>query len=213
MASYAHDSGYASRRTAAFFAIVGLHVLLIWGFASGLAKSVVTELVRDVQVSIIKQDEKEIEPPPPPKIEIDNKPPPVQIPPPIINIAIPVERPIAVVTDKPAPPPPPRPAPAPVMQPVKPIQFRSPPDIDSYYPDQARRLEQTGSPIVRWCVNPDGKRDGEPTVVTSSGFELLDAAAIKLIREARYTAARGPDGKPMHSCKELKVTFRLRSGG
>lgn len=194
-----------------FFAILALHALMIWGFATGLVGSVVSEIAKDVEVSIIKQDEEEIEPPPPPKAEIENKPPPVQIPPPIVNIQMPVETPIAAVTNKPAPPPPP-PRPV-VIQPVKPIQFRSPPDIDSYYPDQARRLEQQGSPIVHWCVQPNGKLDGEPEIKTSSGFDLLDQAALRLVREARYTAARGPDGKPMHACKDLKVTFKLKSGG
>jgi protein TonB len=209
MTEYMHDSGYASRRTVVFFAIVVLHGLLIWGFATGLVGSVVSQITKDVEVSIIKQEEEVLEPPPPPKAELENKPP-VQIPPPIFNIQIPTEAPIAVVTNKPPPPPPPRPV---VMQAVKPIDFRSPPDIDSYYPDQARRLEQSGSPIVHWCVNPDNKRDGEPEIKTSSGFDLLDEAALKLIRESRYTAGKGTDGKPMRSCKDLKVTFKLKSGG
>jgi protein TonB len=211
MSSYTHDSGYFSRRTVVFFAIVGVHGLMIWAFATGLVGKVVLEVTKDVEVSLLNQKEEEIKPPPPPKAEIDNKPPPVQFPPPIVNIQMPVEQaPIKVVTDKPAPPPPPRPV---VMQPVKPVEFRSPPDIDSYYPDQARRLEQVGSPIVHWCVTPDGKRDGEPEVKTSSGFDLLDQAALRLIREARYVAARGPDGKPMRACKDLKVTFKLKAGG
>ena len=199
-----------SRRTVVFFAIVALHALMIWGFATGLVGKVVTDITKDVEVSIIKQEEEKIEPPPPPKADLENKPPPVQIPPPIFNIQTPVETPIAVVTNKPAPPPPPRPV---VMQAVKPIEFRGPVDIDSYYPPQAQRLEQQGSPIVHWCVNPDGKRDGEPEVKTSSGFDLLDQAALKLIRESRFTAAKGTDGKPMRSCKDLKVTFKLKSGG
>jgi protein TonB len=210
MAAYVHDSGYASRRTVVFFAILALHALMIWGFATGLVGSVVSEITKDVEVSIIKQDEEKIEPPPPPKAEIENKPPPVQIPPPIVNIQMPVETPIAAVTNRPAPPPPPRPV---VIQPVRPVEFRSPPDIDSYYPDQARRLEQQGSPIVHWCVLPNGKLDGEPEIKTGSGFDLLDQAALKLVRESRYIAAKGPDGKPMRACKDLKVTFKLKSGG
>jgi protein TonB len=210
MTAYLHDSGYAQRRAVVFFIIVGIHVLMIWAFASGLASTVVSKIAQDIDVSIIKEEEKELPPPPPPKAELENKPPPVSMPPPIVNIQMPVEAPIAVVTKKAEPPPPPRPV---VIQPVRPIEFRSPPDIDSYYPDQARRLEQSGSPIVHWCVNPDGKRDGEPEVTTSSGFDLLDQAAIKLIKESRYVAARGPDGKPMHACKDLKVTFKLKSGG
>ena len=210
MTAYIHDSGYTSRRAVAFVAIVVLHVLMIWGFASGLAKRVVVEAFQDVKVNIIQEENKEPEPPPPPKVDIEQKPPPVQIPPPIVNIQIPVEQPIAVVTNRPPPPPPPRPV---VIQPVKPIEFRSPPDIDSYYPDQARRLEQSGSPIVHWCVNPDGKLDGVPEIKTSSGFDLLDQASLKLVRESRYIPAKGPDGKPMHACKDLKVTFKLKSGG
>jgi len=210
MTAYVHDSGYLSRRTVVFFLIVALHVLMIWGFATGLVGSVVSQITKDVEVSIIKQDEKEPEPPPPPKADIENKPPPVQVPPPIVNIQMPIETPIAAVSNKPAPPPPPRPV---VMQAVKPLEFVRPPDVDSYYPDQARRLEQSGSVVVHWCVNPDGKRDGDPEVKTSSGFDLLDQAALKMVRESRFRAAVGTDGKPMHSCKDAKVTFKLKSGG
>ena len=62
--------------------------------------------------------------------------------------------------------------------------------------------------ILSACVNPDGKYDGSPNVTTSSGFARLDAAAVRMVSENRMTPGT-LDGKPIHSCKPLKITFKL----
>ncbi|MFO1265426.1 MAG: energy transducer TonB [Rubrivivax sp.] len=210
MTDYTYDQGYFSRRGLVFLAIVAVHGLMIWAFATGLVGNVVKELTQDVEVSLLSQKEEELKPPPPPKAELDTKPPPVQIPPPIVNISMPVEAPIKVVTDKPPPPPPPKPV---VVALKKGIDFTRPPDVDRYDPDLAKKQEQVGSPIIHFCVGADGKREGEPEIKTSSGFDLLDQAAVKLVRESRYTPAIGTDNKPLRACKDVKITFKMTSGG
>ncbi|MCC7461485.1 MAG: energy transducer TonB [Gammaproteobacteria bacterium] len=211
MTDYTYDQGYFSRRGLVFLAILGVHGLMIWAFVTGLVGNVVADLTQNVEVSLLSQKEEELKPPPPPKADLDIKPPPVAIPPPIVNIAMPVEAPIKVVTDKP-PPPAPKPKPVAVVL-KKPIDFRSPPDVERYYPELAKKQEQTGSPIIHFCVGADGKREGEPEVKTSSGFDLLDQAAVKLVRESRYTPAIGTDNKPLRACKDVKITFKMTSGG
>ncbi len=210
MSDYSYDQGYFSRRGIVFLAILGIHGLMIWAFATGLVGNVVKELTQDVEVSLLSEKEEELKPPPPPKADLDIKPPPVSIPPPIVNIAMPLEAPIKVVTDRPPPPPPPKPV---VVSLKRGIEFRSPPDVERYYPELAKKQEQVGSPIIHFCVGADGKREGEPEVKTSSGFDLLDQAAIKLVRESRYKPALGTDNKPLRACKDVKITFKMTSGG
>jgi len=86
-----------------FVGIVIIHLLMIWAFASGLAHRVIAQMTQDVKVNIIDVQKKDEKPPPPPKQDLE-KPPPVQVPPPIVNIQIPIEAPTMVVTDKPVPP-------------------------------------------------------------------------------------------------------------
>src|SRR5712671_5299702 len=103
MAGYMHDSGYNQRRVMAFGAIVALHVIIAWAFITGFGQAMVAQIVKDVQVSIIKPDEAKETPPPPPKPNLD-KPPPVSVPPPLGNTTSPREAPLMGVPDQ-APPP------------------------------------------------------------------------------------------------------------
>ena len=168
-----------------FVGIVIIHLLMIWAFASGLAHRVIAQMTQDVKVNIIDVQKKDEKPPPPPKQDLE-RPPPVQVPPPIVNIQIPVEAPAIVVTDKPVPPPPPRPIAPPT--PATPLQFVRPPNPDDYYPEQSKRAEETGSVVLQVCVSEASKLDGEPTVVTSSGYTRLDAAAITMLKDQKYHA-------------------------
>jgi protein TonB len=189
-----------------FVGIVIIHLLMIWAFASGLAHRVIAQMTQDVKVNIIDVQKKDEKPPPPPKQDLE-KPPPVQVPPPIVNIQIPIEAPQMVVTDKPLPPPPPRPVAATV--PGQPLQFVRPPNPDDYYPDQSKRAEETGSVIIQICVGANSKLDGDPTVQTSSGYARLDAAAITMFKEQKYKAGT-VNGAPIRSCKPVKATFKIK---
>jgi periplasmic protein TonB len=206
---YQAQSGSGSKRTIVGLAILGLHLLIGWAFVTGFVNKIANNIAKDVQVSLIKEQEVKEAPPPPPKPRLD-LPPPVSVPTPIVNINIPIEAPAIVTTNRPPPPP------APIVQravPATPVTtVRLPECNEDYYPAQAKRLEQEGSVTVKVCVNAANKIEGAIEVVTSSGFPLLDEAAGKCIAQGRYKAGT-VDGKPATTCKQLKLTYKLKSAG
>jgi protein TonB len=201
MAGYMHDSSYTQRRIMAFVAIIALHVFIAWAFITGFGQAMVAQIVKDVQVSIIKTDEVKETPPPPPKPNLD-RPPPVSVPPPIISINIPIEAPPMVVTDR---PPPPRPVAIVASTPV--VTVQQPDCGEDYYPAQALRLDQHGSAVVKVCVGVNNKIDRPIELVNTSGFPMLDEAAAKCMAAGRFKAGT-IEGKPAASCKNYKVTFK-----
>lgn len=62
------------------------------------------------------------------------------------------------------------------------------------YPRQARRAGEAGKVVLRVLVTPDG-RAGEVHLRDSSGFDLLDEAAVAAVRQWRFVAARQGDAK------------------
>jgi hypothetical protein len=78
--------------------------------------------------------------------------------------------------------------------------------VDFYPPGSKRRAEQR-TPIVKACVGPTGELLRDPEVVVSSGFTDIDAAAIKIAKNSRYSAAT-EKGVPLpESCLKFKVKF------
>jgi protein TonB len=204
---YQSKSGNAQRRTVVLFAIIGLHLFIGWAFISGFVNKITGQVVKDVQVSLIKEQQVKDTPPPPPKPRLD-LPPPVSMPTPVVSINIPIEAPI-VTTTRPPPPPPPRVA----NVPATPMQTLRQPDCgEDYYPSQAKRLEQEGSVVIKMCTNPTGKIEGAIEVVTTSGFPLLDEAAGKCMAQGRFKAGT-IDGKPALTCRNFKVTYKLKAAG
>ncbi len=211
MAAYAtHDTNFLSRRAVVFIAIAGLHVLIGWMFASGLARQVLNEVTAPLQTDIIEEIETREEPPPPPPPEFER--PPVEVPPPEVAIDIPVDTTnntaITDVTDKPvpmAPPPPPPP-----RQVVKAKMGKNFPNSEDYYPAASKRLGETGATAVRVCIGPNGRLAEEPTVQTSSGSARLDEGAIKLAKAGRYVAG-SVDGQATTDCISFRVKFELKN--
>ncbi len=204
---YQAQSGNKGRRTVVLAVIAGLHLLIGWAFVSGFGQQVLLNVVKDVKVSLIKETEVKETPPPPPKPVLD-RPPPVSMPPPIVNISVPIESPV-VVTREPPPPAPPRQV---TVVPGTPIKTLSMPECgEDYYPSQAKRLEQEGSVVVKFCIGPSNKIEGPVEVVTSSGFPLLDEAAAKCLNAGRYKAAT-QEGKPILNCKNIRVKYQLKAG-
>ncbi|MBS0366633.1 MAG: energy transducer TonB [Proteobacteria bacterium] len=210
MAAYVQDSQFMTRRGAVFVAIILLHIFVIWALATGLAKRAMEMVAPPIEVALAEEQKKDDTPPPPPPPEMER--PPVEVPPPDINIDVPVESnstAIVDTTDKPvraAPPPPPR------VIPGTPISAgRGLPSTDDYYPSSARRLGQEGLVGINLCVGPDGKLSQPPTVSKSSGTASLDEAAIKWAQASSgHWRPATEEGKPVSKCSNLPVRFKLQ---
>lgn len=210
MAAYVPDSTFMTRRGAVLVAIIALHVFVIWALASGLARRAMELVAPPISADIVEEIKKEDQPPPPPPPELER--PPVEVPPPDVNIQMPVESTstaIQDVTDKPVVRPPP------VVHAAAGgtgIGYgKGFPNPDDFYPSSAQRLGQTGSVMVHICVGPDGKLSEEPKVEKSSGTSSLDEAALRYAKAAsgRFKAAT-EEGKPITKCGPMPVRFQLK---
>jgi len=211
MGVYVHDRNWGSRRSIAFVAIIIFHVILIWGLKSGFAQHVMESIAPPIVTEILKEEKQDDTPPPPPppKVEL----PPVEVPPPVVDIQIPVATnttALSNVTDKPLPPPPP---PKPVERAVAKVPPKlnprsTQPDSEEYYPPSSKRLGEQGNVVVKSCIDEKGKL-AEATVQESSNVARLDEAALKYAKALRYVAGT-EDNKAVTSCFAFRVKFQLK---
>lgn len=196
------------RRLVGIGSVVILHVLVIWGLASGLARQVVELLPLPIETRIIEERvvPDEAPPPPPPKLEV---PPPPFIPPPEIFIATPPTAPaaITVVAEEPTPPTPEPVAAAPQRQVARVApEVRAKNCAEPEYPAASQRLGETGSVRLALLVGTDGKVK-ESRVERSSGFPRLDEAAVAGLSRCRFTPGT-VDGVPESAWAQIRYTFR-----
>jgi len=195
----------ASRRLIGVGLVIALHVLVVWGLVSGLARKAVELLPAPIETKILEETVQADEPPPPPPPPDFDVPPPPFIPPPEINIAQPPPRPTAIttVTDKPAPTPPPAPRPTGVtVKPVVKAKNCREPD----YPAVSERLGEAGSVVLQLLVGIDGKVT-DSRIEGSSGYERLDKAAQAALSRCRFTPGT-VDGVPAPAWAQIKYTFK-----
>lgn len=82
--------------------------------------------------------------------------------------------------------------------------------IEPEYPPAARRANQEGDVGLRIEILANGL-PGSITVVSSSGYQVLDDAAETAVRKWRFVPARSSrNGSPVASTTNLSVAFRLR---
>ncbi len=205
-ATYAHDSGYNSRRTVVFLAIVAVHVLLIWAFASGLATKAVELIAPPIDTTIIEEEKSVDEPPPPPPPDLER--PPVQVVPPEISITVAADAPPPPIANVTTTPPPPRPIapPAPVARTV--MSRVSGPSTDEYYPSISRSAGEEGRPVIKVCLAVNGKMESA-VIAESSGFSRLDEAAVRVAKASRWKAPT-EGGKAVAGCANLPIRFTLK---
>jgi periplasmic protein TonB len=206
MGVYVHDNNWASRRGIVLVILVLFHLMLFWALKSGFAQKVIDSLAPPIVADIIndKKEEEAPPPPPPPKMEI----PPVEVPPPVVDITLPVEvttTAISNVTDKPVPPPPPAPPPAPT---ILPVLAGTPPNPSDYYPPTSVRLEEQGRVVVQICVGVDSKVK-DVSVTTSSGIPRLDEAGVKMGRAYRFKKPAIQNGVAVEKCFAAPMKFSL----
>ncbi len=170
---------------------------------TALAHHSVDVIQAPIETKIIDQAPQEkLEPPPPPPLLAP--PPPPFIPPPEINIAQPPPpaqstAPTVVTTVKP-----------PAQEPTRVL-----PRVDAQhsqepeYPPQSRRLGEQGAVVLQVLVDVDG-RVINSKLVTSSGFDRLDQAALAGVK-ANYRFFPGMvDGKPQQMWHTITINWKLR---
>jgi periplasmic protein TonB len=199
--------------------VVALHLLLVWAVASGAGRKAI-EKVKELKTDIIKEAPPPTEepPPPPPPDEIDIAPPMDVVPPPNFSFdtvaSVNAVRDVVKSNDSPpvkpppAPPkvdPPPKPKPPAVKaQPSLPTRIEKPD-----YPRAAERGDQEGITTMRVCVDAKGKVS-ESKVTVSSGFPLLDDAAIEWINDLRGIKPAMVDGKAVDGgCMIVPLEWKI----
>jgi periplasmic protein TonB len=202
-----HDAQFFSRRALIFVIAVGVQVLGFWALEVGLAQRVMRIISAPIQTDIVQQVEKRDQPPPPPPPKMER--PPVEVPPPEVQINVPVETTSTAITDVTTHhvAPPPRPVHRVVMT-YATLDRRHSPSVDDYYPPVSRRLEEEGTALVHVCVGPNGRNAGLPTLAKSSGSPRLDAAAVKLAANERFIPGT-EDGRAIEQCVTQPVKFVL----
>jgi protein TonB len=213
MAAYVHDSQFFTRRTVVLFAIIGLHVFIAWALATGLARRAIELVAPPLQTAVIDEVKQQDQPPPPPPPQMER--PPVEVPPPDVQIDMPVETQSTAIqdtTNKPVVAPPPPPAPTHQSVRVAGGPGKNFPSTDDYYPSASARLGESGTATVHVCTDTKGKLTEEPKLDQTSGISRLDEGAMKLAKAAsgRYKPAT-EDGNPIASCFGFRIKFQLRN--
>ncbi len=215
MYKYEEPSLFSGKRGAAFIVVILIHVIVAFGFYTGLANKFVQHIVAPVEVkNIDKPKDLDKPPPPPPKLEEIKPyvPPPEfvdiqQAPPPETAITtvqnqVPTPAPVAAA---PAPPAPPvaHSVSAPKMDPRHPFKIG-----EEYYPDASKRAGEEGRCVLSMKVDAKGNIL-DASIQTSSGFPRLDEACLKGVKGQRMMPAM-EDGKPVEGVFPVGIVWKLK---
>jgi len=198
-----NEGGLLSRGGPAM-AVIGLHILIIYGLAATMGVVKVPQFAAPIEAVFIPEEtQTEPEPPVPVKPEIDQvmpteQPmPEIQFDEPVVppaDTAVPAsENAIAAATASGA-----------VAQ-----ELKTSNRVEPSYPPASRRAGEEGTVRLKVLVDEKG-RPKDVAVATSSGFARLDEAAMQAVRKWRFVAAT--DGaNPITAWTQVAITFRLTS--
>ena len=212
MYKYEEPSLFSGKRGVALIVVILIHVIVGYGFYSGLASRLVQTIIPPVEIAQIdKPKDVDKPPPPPPKLE-EIKP---YVPPPeFVDIQQQAEPTNAIATvtsvQQPAPqapvaapaPPAPKASTNIKMDPKHPLKIG-----EDYYPDASKRANEEGRCTVQVTVAADGRITNE-TIQTSSGFPRLDEACLKGVHGQRVIPAT-EDGKPVEKTVSIPIVWKL----
>jgi Gram-negative bacterial TonB protein C-terminal len=206
------DYSFLSRRTTAFILIVGLHAVIIYGFATGLAHTVIERITKPVITSFVDIP-KVIERPPElarrlmltqPKVTVDVTP---------RKFDEDSNAPQDVTTipgEYHAPP-------ATLQQPSMVTRVsggpgKSFPNTDDYYPPAEIRMGRKGIATVRVCTDDKGMLTAAPMLAETSGSAGLDQGALRLAQAGSgHYRATMEDGRPVSSCYPFRIRFDYKN--
>ena len=212
-------------------AIVGLHLLAVWGLLQVQAVREAAVHAAPILVSLLKAPAPPAPPPPLPTPAAKPPPPrakpqPVAQPPVIATTASPTPESITVPPPQEAPTPtttapqavsslastqpavatPPAPPPAPKLLPDDAVQYLQAPQL--VYPPLSMRRRETGLVIVRAYVGTEGGAPRSVQVEQSSGHPRLDQAALSAVQQARFRPY-AEKGQPVEGWALIPIRFEL----
>jgi len=79
------------------------------------------------------------------------------------------------------------------------------------YPEEARKNGWEGTVIINTLVGTDGLVK-KALVLKSSGYPILDSAAIKAVRKYIFEPGKDSTGKTVPKWVKIPVIFKLRKG-
>jgi periplasmic protein TonB len=209
---YAGTLNPTKGRSAALLVIAGLHAGVVVALASASAWREITHASPAIDVVIVQQPPRPVEPPRP--IPLPNmRPPEIHIPaPPVENLFN-----IRMEETKPASAPPPvaaavvvaaaAPTPEPMVQPPRgDIAYLNNPA--PAYPAVSKKTREQGRVMLRVRVDEKGKVE-DVRVESSSGFKRLDEAAREAVSQWRFLPARLGE-RAVAGWALVPINFQLR---
>jgi protein TonB len=189
---------------------VALHIALIYALIHGLARKIVEIVTPPLETKIIEEIKPPADKPPPPPPKLTTPPPPF-IPPPEVNIQMPIQQAPTITAVAPTPPPP---APVPfVPTPPPRVAVSTAPVVNAAscdkpeYPPAARRANETGTVLLNFLIDVNGKVL-ESKVERSSGSRRLDEAARQGLELCNFRPAT-VDGRPQRAWARIEYVWRL----
>jgi protein TonB len=210
-------AGRSGGQGLSFAGVAAGHIAILGLLAVAVSSERLAELARPIAVRLI---ELAPEAPPPPR----PKPPPpqpksvkpVQVPPPILAVASPVESPVAASLTVAPQPPAPVSAPAIVAAPAPAPAFVAARFDADYldnpkpaYPHASRRLGEEGKVVLRVFVSAEGEAK-LVEVKHSSGFQRLDQAAEEAVARWRFVPAKRGE-QAVTAWVVVPIVFSLKS--
>jgi TonB family protein len=198
-----------SRRTTIFMLIIGMHVALIYAFASGFATPVIRRATPIFTGTYVNRPPKAPEVPLVPSSDLPHR---GAVVPDVSYPDLSFEPPITSQAQEHTGPDLPVPtAPTRGVTRVRGGPGAGFPDTDDYYPSSAIRRREEGATAVRVCVNEHGTLSADPTIVQSSGFALLDEGALRLAKAGSgHYRTTTEDGRPVNDCYAFRIRFALK---
>lgn len=205
--AYAYiEQPWSGRRLTGLFGAIAVNVGFIVGISSGLSFQVPIvdppRIIADIIDTVVDKPPEVI-----PQPLVPDPPPPIHVEKPEVVIEFPPEltdTPMVAVTVDPAPM---HQAPAPIAH----TQLQADPRhplAQPIYPPTAIRRNQQGVVTLLIYVLPDG-RVGDLRIKRSSGFPLLDEAAVAAAREGWRFRPATQGGAPVAAWGQYAVTFQL----
>ncbi len=183
-------------------------MLLAYGLATGLARRAMEIIAPPIQTTIVEEVQQHELPPPPPPPEFER--PPVDVPPPDINIDVPAEPSTTAITQVENTPKVNAPPPAAHAAGTAPSTGKNFPNSADYYPPASMRLGEEGIVVVHACVGPNGSSPKTQPLRRPPAARALMKAALKLAKAGHYNPGT-EEGKPSTACFNFGIKFQLKN--